>query len=100
MTEIFIEKCREDARLPAYAHDGDAGMDLYAAEEVIIEPGKSALVPVGIKLAIPYGYEVQIRRFSEDSFEDSECSRHYRLRLQRRSKCYRLQRFVHGRRRR
>ena len=61
MTEIFIEKCREDARLPAYAHDGDAGMDLYAAEEVIIEPGKSALVPVGIKLAIPYGYEVQIR---------------------------------------
>ena len=61
MTEILVEKCREDAKLPAYAHDGDAGMDLYAAEEVIIEPGKSALVPVGIKLAIPYGYEVQIR---------------------------------------
>ena len=61
MTEIHIEKCREDAKLPAYAHDGDAGMDLYAAEEVIIEPGRSALVPVGIKLAIPYGYEVQIR---------------------------------------
>ena len=40
MTEIYIEKCREDAKLPAYAHDGDAGMDLYAAEEVIIEPGK------------------------------------------------------------
>ena len=49
MTEILVEKCREDAKLPAYAHDGDAGMDLYAAEEVIIEPGKSALVPVGIK---------------------------------------------------
>ena len=61
MTEIYIEKCREDAKLPAYAHDGDAGMDLYAAEEVTIEPGKSALVPVGIKMAIPYGYEVQIR---------------------------------------
>ena len=61
MTEIFIEKCREDAKLPSYAHDGDAGMDLYAAEEVIVYPGRSALVPVGIKLAIPYGYEVQIR---------------------------------------
>ena len=61
MAEIYIEKCREDAKLPAYAHDGDAGMDLYAAEDVIIEPGKSALVPVGIKMAIPYGYEVQIR---------------------------------------
>ena len=61
MTEIYIEKCREDAHLPAYAHDGDAGMDLYAAEDVVIEPGKSALVPVGIKLAIPDGYEVQIR---------------------------------------
>lgn len=61
MADIYIEKCREDAKLPSYAHNGDAGMDLYAAEEVIIEPGKSALVPVGIKLAIPYGYEVQIR---------------------------------------
>ena len=61
MTEIYIEKCREDAKLPMYAHDGDAGMDLYAAEEVIVEPGRSVLVPVGIKLAIPYGYEVQIR---------------------------------------
>jgi len=61
MTEIYIEKCRKDAKLPSYAHDGDAGMDLYAAEDVIIEPGKSALVPVGIKMAIPYGYEVQIR---------------------------------------
>ncbi len=61
MIDIHIEKCREDAKLPQYAHDGDAGMDLYAAEDVIVYPGKSALVPVGIKLAIPYGYEVQIR---------------------------------------
>ncbi len=61
MTEIFIEKRSEDAKLPMYVHDGDAGMDLYAAEDVIIEPGRTALVPVGIKMAIPYGYEVQIR---------------------------------------
>ena len=36
-------------------------MDIYAADDVIIEPGKSALVPTGLKMAIPYGYEVQIR---------------------------------------
>ena len=61
MTEIHIEKCREDAKLPAYAHDGDAGMDLYAAEEVIIEPGRSALVPVGINpIDLPSGYSTII----------------------------------------
>lgn len=58
---IPMEKCREGAVIPKYANNGDAGMDLYAAEDVVIEPGKSALIPTGIKMAIPYGYEVQIR---------------------------------------
>jgi dUTP pyrophosphatase len=61
MTDIKILKCREDAVIPKYAHDGDAGMDIYAAEDVIVKPGCSVLVPTGIKMAIPYGYEVQIR---------------------------------------
>ena len=61
MTDIKIGKCREDAVIPKYAHDGDAGMDIYAAEDVIVKPGCSVLVPTGIKMAIPYGYEVQIR---------------------------------------
>ena len=43
MADIYIEKCREDAKLPSYAHNGDAGMDLYAAEEVIIEISVSIL---------------------------------------------------------
>lgn len=60
-TQLMIEKCRDNAILPTYANDGDAGMDLYSCEDILIEPGKSALVPIGIKLAIPYGYEVQIR---------------------------------------
>lgn len=42
--------------LPAYAHEGDAGLDLYSAEDVTIEPGRRALVPTGIALAIPDGY--------------------------------------------
>ena len=56
-----IELCREEAVLPKYANDGDAGMDLYSCEDVIVQPGCSVLVPTGLKMAIPYGYEVQIR---------------------------------------
>lgn len=61
MAEIYIERCRDTAVIPAYAHPGDAGMDIYAAADVIVEPGKSVLVPTGLKMAIPVGYEVQIR---------------------------------------
>ena len=45
MAEIYIEKCRDTAVIPAYAHPGDAGMDIYAAADVIVEPGRSVLVP-------------------------------------------------------
>lgn len=58
---LKIEKIRPEAVFPTYAHEGDAGMDLYSCEDVIIEPGRSALIPIGIKMAIPVGYEVQIR---------------------------------------
>lgn len=61
MAEIYIEKCRDTAVIPSYAHPGDAGMDIYAASDVIVEPGRSVLVPTGLKMAIPVGYEVQIR---------------------------------------
>ena len=61
MAEIYIEKCRDTAVIPAYAHPGDAGMDIYAAADVTVEPGRSVLVPTGLKMAIPVGYEVQIR---------------------------------------
>jgi len=51
--------------LPAYETEGSAGMDLLAAldegEEMVIKPGARALVPTGLKMAIPLGYEVQVR---------------------------------------
>ncbi|HHV95341.1 MAG TPA: dUTP diphosphatase [Clostridiaceae bacterium] len=59
--EVFVELCREDAILPEYARPGDAGMDVFAAEDVIIEPGQTVIVPTGLKLAIPEGYEIQVR---------------------------------------
>jgi dUTP pyrophosphatase len=49
--------------LPAYATDGAAGMDLVAAvtEPVTIAPGARALVPTGLRIAVPAGYEAQVR---------------------------------------
>lgn len=41
--------------LPAYAHPGDAGADLVAAEAVRLEPGERALVPTGVRIALPDG---------------------------------------------
>ncbi|MGH2693453.1 MAG: dUTP diphosphatase [Actinomycetota bacterium] len=42
--------------LPAYAHPGDAGLDLLAAEDVSLKPGERAAVPTGMAVAIPEGY--------------------------------------------
>jgi dUTP pyrophosphatase len=42
--------------LPAFAHPGDAGADLVAAEAVRLEPGQRALVPTGVRIALPEGY--------------------------------------------
>jgi dUTP pyrophosphatase len=42
--------------LPAYAHAGDAGMDLYASADVTLQPLERALIPTGIAVAIPEGY--------------------------------------------
>ena len=49
--------------LPSYATLGSAGLDLLAAieENLILEPGKRLLVPTGIAIALPRGYEAQIR---------------------------------------
>ena len=58
---ISIEYCRPDAKMPAYAHLTDAGMDIYLTEDVTIHPGETKLIPTGIKVAIPLGYELQVR---------------------------------------
>ena len=58
---IPIEYCREGAKMPAYAHLTDAGMDVFATEEITINPGETKLIPLGIKVALPMGYELQVR---------------------------------------
>jgi dUTP pyrophosphatase len=53
----------DDLPLPSYASDGAAGLDLRAAvvAATVIPPGERALVPTGLRLALPAGYEGQVR---------------------------------------
>lgn len=50
-----------DGMEPYHANDTDAGYDLFATETVFLPPGRSHIMPVGIKVAVPEGYEIQIR---------------------------------------
>jgi dUTP pyrophosphatase len=53
---VLVRRLDAGLPLPARAREHDAGLDLYAAEAVTIEPGARALIPTGIALAIPEGY--------------------------------------------
>jgi dUTP pyrophosphatase len=53
---LEIKRVDPGLPMPAYAHEGDAGLDLYAAESVTLEPFRRQLVPTGIAVAIPEGY--------------------------------------------
>jgi dUTP pyrophosphatase len=56
MTTVFVKRLDPDLPLPAYAHPGDAGADLVAAEDVDLAPGERALVRTGVAIALPPGY--------------------------------------------
>lgn len=58
---IKFKKLVPDAIVPKYAHQGDAGMDLYAAEDATIRHGEAELIHTGIAIALPDGYEAQVR---------------------------------------
>ncbi|MFC0531112.1 dUTP diphosphatase [Phytohabitans kaempferiae] len=53
---VPVRRLDPDLPLPAYAHPGDAGADLVAAEDVEIAPGTRALVRTGVAVALPEGY--------------------------------------------
>lgn len=53
---LRIKRLDDDLPLPRYAHEGDAGLDLYAATSVTLAPMERALVPTGFAIEIPEGY--------------------------------------------
>ncbi|MDQ0094448.1 dUTP diphosphatase [Paeniglutamicibacter psychrophenolicus] len=54
--DIALKMLDPDLPVPSYAHEGDAGADLCAREDVTLEPGQRALVPTGVSLALPLGF--------------------------------------------
>tara|TARA_B100001094_G_C18064733_1_gene736865 strand:+ start:692 stop:1132 length:441 start_codon:yes stop_codon:yes gene_type:complete len=63
MTKILIKRLSKEVSLPKYETRGSSGMDLSANinSNVNIEPGNSAIIPTGLAISIPKGFEVQIR---------------------------------------
>src|SRR5512138_2987689 len=61
--KVRIKRLRPDAVLPRYAHGPaeDAGMDLRAMERVVLAPGVPQIVPTGLAIELPAGYEAQVR---------------------------------------
>jgi dUTP pyrophosphatase len=54
--EIKIKKSHLDATIPTFAHDTDAGMDLFSSVECTVEAGEAGQIPTGIMVQIPNGY--------------------------------------------
>lgn len=59
----LIQSEQRDLKLPAYETDGSAGMDIRAAvtTDTVIEPGEIVLIATGFAVAIPRGFEIQVR---------------------------------------
>jgi dUTP pyrophosphatase len=53
---LDVRRLDPDLPLPGYAHPGDAGLDLFAADTTTLQPGERALVPCGIVVAVPEGH--------------------------------------------
>lgn len=60
MIPVKIKKLHPDAVVPTYATPGSAGFDLYAVEDVIIVPGETKKVPLGLAFQIPEGYVMYV----------------------------------------
>ena len=67
---VKFKKLVEDAIIPDYAHEGDAGMDLYSIKEDVIEPFSWKLIPTGLAVELPEGTELQVRSKSGIAFKN------------------------------
>ena len=59
--KVLFRKIDADAKLPAYAHPGDAGMDVCSVEDAVIGPGERRLVKTGLVMMLPPDAEAQVR---------------------------------------
>ena len=59
--KVLFRKIDAEAKLPSYAHPGDAGMDVCSAEEAVLQPGERKLVRTGLVMMLPPDAEAQVR---------------------------------------
>lgn len=59
--KVGFKRLNDDAIIPTKAYPTDSGFDLYASKDVIIKPGETAVVPTGIAVQLPPGYEATVR---------------------------------------
>ena len=61
--KVTVDECAKDLPLPEYKSDAASGMDLLAAnrEDIVLAPGDIKLIPTGLHIALPVGYEAQVR---------------------------------------
>lgn len=59
--QVGFKRLTPDAVIPTKAHPTDSGFDLVASEDVIIEPGETKVVPTGIAVQLPAGFEATVR---------------------------------------
>lgn len=57
---VKIKKLHPDAIIPKYAHELDAGADVYATEDITLKPHETKIIPTGLQVSIPKGYMIQI----------------------------------------
>ena len=69
MVQVKIKKLHPDAIIPSYAHEGDAGLDFFSNENVIINPGERYLISTGISIELPKGYVSFIKDKSGVAFK-------------------------------
>lgn len=58
---VRLKRLSPEARLPQYAYPNDSGADLYAAEEVVLQPGERRAISTGLAAEVPLGFELQVR---------------------------------------
>jgi dUTP diphosphatase len=56
VTELRFRRLRPEAELPSAQHPGDAGLDLRAAVDAVVQPGERVMIPTGVAVAIPEGH--------------------------------------------
>jgi dUTP diphosphatase len=56
VTELAFRRLRPEAELPSAQHPGDAGLDLRAAVDAVVQPGERVMIPTGVAVAIPEGH--------------------------------------------